>query len=172
MNRSTKIISIIIIIIIMAFWTFLQHVFSMVNNLDKTSSEINTIVAIEWCLLTLFVSYLIYVGYVKKIVVTYFSFLIANIFFMIATSIKTPIFLRNVGFHHSDYIPTLNPLLINSFVFISFLVYINFRFRQKKVTSKMFSKLVYVYSIIAVLTIIYVKISSKPEIEKILNFSG
>jgi hypothetical protein len=172
MTKPVKIVSIIITILFIAFYTFLQIIFGMVNNVDRTTSNVNIIVAIEWGLFAVLISYLIYIGYNKKIVTFYYSFIIANIFFMLAMCLKFPIFLRNIGFHHSEYRPTLNPLVVNSILYIAFLIYINFKFKQKKIINIKLSRLVYIFTIIAILTIIYVKKISEPEIQKILHFQG
>ena len=172
MSKSIKIFSIIIIVIVAVLWIFLQLLFGMVSDIDRSSSDINTIVAIEWFLLTFLVSFLIYIGYSKKLFPIYFSLIIANIFFMLVNCLKTPIFLKNLGFHHSNYVPTSNPLLFPTIIYAFFLVYINLRFRQKKLITQNFSRLIYIICIITIAIIIYVIKSSESEMEKILHFQG
>jgi hypothetical protein len=172
MNKSTKIFSIVIIVIISFLWIFLQLLFGMVSDLDRSSSDINKTVAVEWILLTFLVSLLIYIGYSKKLISIYFSLVTANIFFTLVMCLKSPIFLRNLGFHHSSYVPVLNPLLFPTTIYAFFLAYINFRFRQKKLISQNFSRIIYIVCLIALAIIVYITKSSKGEMEKILHFQG
>jgi hypothetical protein len=172
MSKLRKVVLIILIMIISVLWIFLQLLFGMVSDLDRSSSDINVIVSIEWFLLSFLVSFLIYIGYSKKLESFFFSLIIANIFFMLAMCLESPIFLRNLGFYHSDYVPTANPLLFPTGVYTFFLAYINLRFRQKKVISQNFSRLIYIICLIAIAIIIYVIKSSEYEMEKILHFRG
>ena len=172
MSKIKKIVSIIIIEIIFAWWISLQLLFGMVTNLDHSSFRINTLVAIEWFLLSFLVSILIYVGYSKKIILIYYSLLTANIFLMLVMCLKSPICLRNLGFHHASYVPVSTPLLSLTFVYVLFLAYINLRFKEQKVISQKFSNIIYLFCIVTIIILIYVVKSSQSEMEKILHFQG
>lgn len=172
MSKIKKIVSIIIIEIIFAWWISLQLLFGMVTNLDHSSFRINTLVAIEWFLLSFLVSILIYVGYSKKIILIYYSLIITNIFLMLVMCLKSPICLRNLGFHHASYVPVSNPLLSLTFVYVLFLAYINLRFKEQKVISQKFSNIIYLFCIVTIIILIYVVKSSQSEMEKILHFQG
>ncbi len=154
------------------FWILLQLVFSDVNNIDNSPSDINIIVTFEWIVLLFLISNLIYQGTTDKQVPIYFPFIIANLFYILGMCISSPVFTTNLGFHHSNYVPIHNPLLLNSVSYIAFLLYINFKFRKNKITSLNFSRFIYFASIIAVITIIFIKITSDLEIEKIIHFHG
>lgn len=172
MTKSEKIASIIIIVISSALWIFFRLLFGTVSHLDRSSSDINTIVAIEWLLLSFLVSFLIYIGYSKKLISIYFSLLIANIFFILVISLKSPIFLMDLGFDNSNYVPTSNPLFFPTIAYGFFLAYINLKFRQKKVISQNLSRLTNITCLFAIAIIIYVIKSSESEMEKILYFQG
>ena len=172
MSKIKKIVSIIIIEIIFAWWISLQLLFGMVTNLDHSSFRINTLVAIEWFLLSFLVSILIYVGYSKKIFLIYYSLIITNIFLMLVMCLKSPICLRNLGFHHASYVPVSTPLLSLTFVYVLFLAYINLRFKEQKVISQKFSNIIYLFCIVTIIILIYVVKSSQSEMEKILHFQG
>lgn len=172
MSKIKKIVSIIIIEFIFAWWISLQLLFGMATNLDHSSFRINTLVAIEWFLLSFLVSILIYVGYSKKIILIYYSLLTANIFLMLVKCLKSPICLRNLGFHHASYVPVSTPLLSLSFVYVFFLAYINLRFKEQKVVSQKFSNIIYLFCIVTIIILIYVVKSSQSEMEKILHFQG
>lgn len=172
MSKIKKIVSIISIEFIFAWWISLQLLFGMATNLDHSSFRINTLVAIEWFLLSFLVSILIYVGYSKKIILIYYSLLTANIFLMLVKCLKSPICLRNLGFHHASYVPVSTPLLSLSFVYVFFLAYINLRFKEQKVVSQKFSNIIYLFCIVTIIILIYVVKSSQSEMEKILHFQG
>ena len=172
MSKIKKIVSIIIIEIIFAWWISLQLLFGMVTNLDHSSFRINTLVAIEWFLLSFLVSILIYVGYSKKIILIYYSLIITNIFLMLVMCLKSPICLRNLGFHHASYVPVSTPLLSLTFVYVLFLAYINLRFKEQKVISQKFSNIIYLFCLVTIIILIYVVKSSQSEMEKILHFQG
>ena len=172
MSKIKKIVSIIIIEIIFAWWISLQLLFGMATNLDHSSFRINTLVAIEWFLLSFLVSILIYVGYSKKIILIYYSLIITNIFLMLVMCLKSPICLRNLGFHHASYVPVSTPLLSLTFVYVLFLAYINLRFKEQKVISQKFSNIIYLFCIVTIIILIYVVKSSQSEMEKILHFQG
>ena len=172
MSTIKKIVLIIFIEIIFAWWISVQLLFGMVTNLDHSSFRINTLVAIEWFLLSFLVSILIYLGYFKKIILIYYSLLIANIFLMLVMCLKSPICLRNLGFHHASYVPVSTPLLSLTFVYVFFLAYINLRFKEQKVVSQKFSNIIYLFCIVTIIILIYVVKSSQSEMEKILHFQG
>ena len=172
MSTIKKIVLIIFIEIIFAWWISVQLLFGMVTNLDHSSFRINTLVAIEWFLLSFLVSILIYVGYSKKIILIYYSLLTANIFLMLVMCLKSPICLRNLGFHHASYVPVSTPLLSLTFVYVFFLVYINLRFKEQKVISQKLSNVIYLFCIVTIIILIYVVKSSQSEMEKILHFQG
>lgn len=172
MSKIKKIVSIIIIEFIFAWWIALQLLFGMATNLDHSSFRINTLVAIEWFLLSFLVSILIYVGYSKKIILIYYSLIITNIFLMLVMCLKSPICLRNLGFHHASYVPVSTPLLSLSFVYVLFLAYINLRFKEQKVVSQKFSNIIYLFCLVTIIILIYVVKSSQSEMEKILHFQG
>lgn len=172
MSKLNKVLLIIFVEFIFTWWISLQLLFGMVSNLDHSHFKINVVVASEWFFLSFLLSLLIYVGYSKKIMFIYYALVPINIFLMLVMCLKSPICLRNLGFHHASYVPVSTPLLSLSFVYIFFLAYINLKFKEQQVISQKFSNVIYLFCIVTIIILIYVVKSSQSEIEKILHFRG
>jgi len=169
--KFLKIIFALALVFIFMFWISLQLAFGMVSKTNHSGLDINTIVAFEWIILLVFLLLLIFVGATQKLV-WMFSFIIANLCYMLVICAMKPIYMKNMGWHHVDYTPVYSPLMANIICYIVLLIYMNVAFREKDITSLRFSWFTYGFSLLAILTIVTVRISSETAIYNISHFRG
>ena len=143
----------------------------MVSKTDHFGLDINIIVAFEWVILLILILFLIFVGIAEKLV-WMFSFIIANLFYMIAICAMKPIYMKNMGWHHVDYIPVYSPLMVNATSYIILLIYLNFTFKEKDITSLRFSWITYTFSLISILAVVVIRITSATTMYNIIHNQG
>lgn len=169
-NKTFRIIIIVFFLLFSGFIILLFSLLGQVN--DHSVLNINTIITTESILFVLLISHIIYNGFKAQSVNFYFSFLIANLVFMSAVYYETPVMTRNVGFHHVNIVPTQSPLIINLGFYIALLLYLNVSFREDKITSSKFSRIIYAVAIVAISITAIIKINAETEYQEMLHFQG